>query len=212
MDQEVAGIWRPLAVSGRTQHSRQIALQRDLQLVAAFLVEADRRLHELLDFHELRFDRHDLRRRGSLRLACLRLAGFDVLPLLTTSAVLTAIIGLALQTTIANLFGGLSLQLDRTLVQGDWIETGRHSGRIVEIGWRSTQLITRDGDTLFLPNSQLVSGEVLNLSRPTGAHRASVRMNVPERYAPAAVRQAFGNAFDIDSLLVSHLGFSSSTP
>jgi hypothetical protein len=34
LDQEVAGIWRPLAVSGRTQHSRQVALQRDLQLVA----------------------------------------------------------------------------------------------------------------------------------------------------------------------------------
>jgi small-conductance mechanosensitive channel/CRP-like cAMP-binding protein len=127
-------------------------------------------------------------------LACLRIAGFDVLPLLTTSAVLTAIIGLALQATIANLFGGLALQLDRTLVQGDWIETGTHSGRIVEIGWRSTRLITRDGDTLFLPNSQLVSGEVLNLSRPTGAHRAEVRVSVHERYAPMTVRQTFVNA------------------
>lgn len=127
-------------------------------------------------------------------LACLRLAGFDVLPLLTTSAVLTAIIGLALQATIANLFGGLSLQLDRTLVQGDWIQTGSHSGRIVEIGWRSTRLITSDGDTLFLPNGQLVSGDVLNLSRPTGAHRAAVRLSVHERYAPTTVRQAFVDA------------------
>ena len=127
-------------------------------------------------------------------LVCLRLAGLDVLPLLTTSAVLTAVIGLALQATIANLFGGLSLQLDRTLVQGDWIETGKHSGRIVEIGWRSTRLITREGDTLFLPNGQLVSGEVLNLSRPTGAHRASVQISVHERYAPAQVRQALVEA------------------
>ena len=127
-------------------------------------------------------------------LACLRLAGFDVLPLLTTSAVLTAIIGLALQATIANLFGGLSLQLDRTLVQGDWIETGTHSGRIVEIGWRSTRLITSDGDTLFLPNSQLVSGDVLNLSRPTGAHRSAVGVSVHERYPPTTVRQTFTDA------------------
>ena len=115
---------------------------------------------------------------GVAVLACLRVAGFDVLPLLTTSAVLTAIIGLALQSTIANLFGGLSLQLDRTLEQGDWIETGSHSGRIVEIGWRSTRLLTRDGDTLFLPNSELLTGSVLNLSRPTGAHRVSVRMSL----------------------------------
>jgi hypothetical protein len=34
LDYEVAGIWRPLRVSGRTQHSRQVALQRDFQLVA----------------------------------------------------------------------------------------------------------------------------------------------------------------------------------
>jgi len=126
-------------------------------------------------------------------MVCLRLAGLDVLPLLTTSAVLTAIIGLALQAPIANLFGGLALQLDRTLGEGDWIETGRYSGRIVEIGWRSTRVVTREGDTLFLPNSQLLSGEVLNLSHPTGAHRASVRVSVHERHPPGVVRQFLVN-------------------
>jgi small-conductance mechanosensitive channel/CRP-like cAMP-binding protein len=125
---------------------------------------------------------------------CLRLAGLDVLPLLTTSAVLTAVIGLALQTTIANVFGGLALHLDRTLGHGDWIETGTHGGRIVEIGWRATQLVTREGDTLFLPNSQLVSGDVLNLSRPTGAHRASVHVSVHERHAPGMVRAVLADA------------------
>jgi small-conductance mechanosensitive channel/CRP-like cAMP-binding protein len=135
-------------------------------------------------------------------LVCLRLAGLDVLPLLTTSAVLTAIIGLALQAPIANLFGGLALQLDRTLDQGDWIETGSHSGRIVEIGWRSTRIITRAGDTLFLPNSELLSGEVLNLSRPTGAHRASVRISVHDRHPPGAVRQQLVNAIrDVPGVL-----------
>jgi len=127
-------------------------------------------------------------------LVCLRLAGLDVLPLLTTSAVLTAVIGLALQSTIANLFGGLSLQLDRTLGQGDWIQTGANSGRIVEIGWRSTRVVTKDGDTLFLPNSQLVSGEVLNLSRPTGAHRTQIRMSIHHRHPPGTVRQLLVDA------------------
>ena len=131
---------------------------------------------------------------GLAVLACLRVAGFDVLPLLTTSAVLTAVVGLALQSTIANLFGGLSLQLDRTLEQGDWIETGTHGGRIVEIGWRSTRLLTRDGDTLFLPNSELLSGSVLNLSRPTGAHRVSVRMGLHPLHPPGTVRQVMVDA------------------
>ena len=34
LDHEVAGIWRPLAVSGRTQHTGQITLQRDLEALA----------------------------------------------------------------------------------------------------------------------------------------------------------------------------------
>ena len=41
LDHEVAGIWRPLAVSGGAQHSRQVALQRDLQVLAIGL-EQDR--------------------------------------------------------------------------------------------------------------------------------------------------------------------------
>jgi small-conductance mechanosensitive channel len=86
-------------------------------------------------------------------MACLRLAGLDVLPLVTTSAVLDGGHRPRPAGPIANVFGGLALQLDRTLGQGDWIQTGTHSGRIVEIGWRSTRLITKDGDTLFLPNS-----------------------------------------------------------
>src|SRR6185503_10405570 len=87
----------------------------------------------------------------------LRLAGLDVFSLVTTSAVLTAIIGLALQSTIANVFSGLSLQVDRTLRHGEWIEVGSRVGKILEIGWRSTRIQTKDGDTVFVPNSELVS-------------------------------------------------------
>src|SRR5262249_27905721 len=74
----------------------------------------------------------------------LRLAGLDVFSLVTTSAVLTAIVGLALQSTIANVFGGLGLQLDRTLGHGEWIQVGDRIGRILELGWRSTPLVTPD--------------------------------------------------------------------
>src|SRR5262249_9575983 len=68
--------------------------------------------------------------------------GLDPLSLLTTSAVLTAVIGLALQNTIANLFAGLALHFDRTLGISDWIRVGEQVGRIAEIKWRSTLLWT----------------------------------------------------------------------
>jgi len=124
----------------------------------------------------------------ALVMGFLRLAGLDLFSLVTTSAVLTAVIGLALQSTIANVFGGLGLQLDRTLGRGEWIEVGSRVGRILEIGWRSTRIVTKDGDTVFVPNSELVAGEVLNFSRPTGAHRMTVRIGFDYRHPPGQVR------------------------
>jgi len=119
----------------------------------------------------------------------LRLAGLDVFSLVTTSAVLTAVIGLALQSTIANVFSGLGLQLDRTLRHGEWIEVGNRVGKILEIGWRSTRIQTKDGDTVFVPNSELISKEVLNFARPTGAHRMTVRIGFHYRHPPNEVRR-----------------------
>jgi len=124
----------------------------------------------------------------------LRLAGLDVFSLVTTSAVLTAIIGLALQSTIANVFGGLGLQLDRTLRHGEWIEVGGRVGKILEIGWRSTRIQTKDGDTAFVPNGELISKEVLKFAQPVGAHRMTVRIGFHYRHPPNEVREVLVRA------------------
>lgn len=124
---------------------------------------------------------------AALLIAFLRLQGLDLLSLVTTSAVLGAVVGLALQATIANVFGGISLQLDRTVGRGDWIRVGDRVGRIQEIGWRSTRIVTKDDDTVFVPNGELVTKEVLNYSRPTGRHRASIEVGFHYRHAPRDV-------------------------
>ena len=134
----------------------------------------------------------------------LRLAGLDVFSLVTTSAVLTAVVGLALQSTIANVFSGLGLQLDRTLRQGEWIEVGSHVGKILEIGWRSTRIQTKDGDTVFVPNSELVSKEVLNFGRPAGTHRMTVRIGFHYRHPPHEVRRVLLAAVRDTAGVVSH--------
>jgi small-conductance mechanosensitive channel len=132
----------------------------------------------------------------------LRLAGLDVFSLVTTSAVLTAVIGLALQSTIANVFSGLGLQMDRTLRQGEWIEVGSHIGKILEIGWRSTRIETKDGDTIFVPNSELVSKEVRNFARPNGAHRVTVRIGFHYRHPPNDVCRSLLDALrDVSGVL-----------
>ncbi len=120
--------------------------------------------------------------------------GLDPLSLLTTSAVLTAVIGLALQSTITNLFAGLSLHFDRTLGLNDWVQVGGKIGRIAEIGWRSTALRTEDGDLLIVPNGRLLDAEVANLSRPDNVQRMEVQLNFHYRHPPNEVKQVLLDA------------------
>lgn len=72
---------------------------------------------------------------------------------LTTSAILTAVIGLALQDTLGNLFAGLALHLERTVQVGDMVHSGEKIGTVEELSWRAIKLRTMEGNLLLVPNS-----------------------------------------------------------
>ena len=98
------------------------------------------------------------------------LGAFGVEPssLLTTSAVVTAVLGLSLQDTLGNLFAGLALQFQRPFNVGDWIQIdkeGLQIGQVLEINWRATRLTTGDSQELTVPNSLLARSVILNHSR-----------------------------------------------
>lgn len=109
--------------------------------------------------------------------------------LITTSAVLTAVVGLALQSTISNLFAGIVLNMDRSLSVGDWVQVGARTGQIAQIRWRSTILRTLDGNTVIIPNGQFTAQEVYNYSRPQPRHRIDVRVGLHYRHPPNEVRE-----------------------
>jgi small-conductance mechanosensitive channel/CRP-like cAMP-binding protein len=96
-----------------------------------------------------------------------RRAGFSVAGLITTSAVLTAVIGFSLQDTLGNMMGGLALQLDKSINVGDWVKLGpaQTTGRVTEIRWRYTAVETRDWDTVIIPNGALVKSQVTVIGR-----------------------------------------------
>jgi small-conductance mechanosensitive channel/CRP-like cAMP-binding protein len=86
--------------------------------------------------------------------------GVDLSSLVTTSAVFTAIFALASQETLSNLFGGIALQLERTLRVGDWVRSGTALGRVIEVRFRSTVLETAGGERIVVPNAELLKGRV----------------------------------------------------
>jgi small-conductance mechanosensitive channel/CRP-like cAMP-binding protein len=72
---------------------------------------------------------------------------------LTTSAIITAVIGLALQDTLGNLFAGLALHLEKTVQVGDMVRHANTYGTVEELSWRAIKLRTVEGNLLLMPNS-----------------------------------------------------------
>ena len=89
----------------------------------------------------------------------------DVTTLLGTSAVVSLVLGLALQDTLGNLFSGLSVQLEKPFEVGDHITVGQHTGKVVEIAWRSTRIETFRKEHITLPNSMIAKEAVKNFGR-----------------------------------------------
>jgi small-conductance mechanosensitive channel len=120
----------------------------------------------------------------------LRVRGVDLTSLLATSAVITAVVGLALQDTLGNLVGGMAIQFDESIHVGDWIRVDDLTGRVVEIRWRYTAVETRNWETVIIPNSVLVKNRFLVLGRRQGEPtqwRRWIWFNVDFRFAPDRV-------------------------
>jgi small-conductance mechanosensitive channel len=114
----------------------------------------------------------------------------DVTKVFTASVLTTAVIGLALQETLGNVMAGLALQLERDFEVGDWISLDdRISGRIREVRWRATTIVTKNGDLMLIPNSAITRATIVNFSRPTTAHRQWISVRVHFRHPPARVRE-----------------------
>ncbi len=114
----------------------------------------------------------------------------DVTKVFTASVLTTAVLGLALQDTLGNVVAGLALQLERDFEVGDWIslEKGGVMGRIREVRWRATTIVTKNGDLMLIPNAAITRGTIVNYSRPTAAHRQAVQVRVHFRHPPGQVR------------------------
>jgi small-conductance mechanosensitive channel/CRP-like cAMP-binding protein len=118
-------------------------------------------------------------------------AGLKPGELLATSAVLTVVLGLALQDTLGNLFSGLALQVGQHFQVGDWIEidSTTPAGRVLEIGWRATRLVTLDETEIIVPNSVIAKSVVRNHTRPSSIERRNIAFGAPYGVAPGRIEE-----------------------
>jgi small-conductance mechanosensitive channel len=111
--------------------------------------------------------------------AMLRLYDVDITPLLGAAGVAGIAVGFAAKDTVANFFGGIALYFDDTYKLGDYIvlDSGE-AGTVVEVGIRSTTLLTRDEVLVTVPNSALNAAKIVNESAPQRRRRIRVPVGV----------------------------------
>jgi small-conductance mechanosensitive channel/CRP-like cAMP-binding protein len=126
----------------------------------------------------------------------------QVTTLLATSALITVVLGLALQETLGNLFAGLALQLDQPYKQGDWIRVADIYGKVEEVTWRATKLKTLDNDYVIVPNGQIAKEVVKNHSFPEIPHSTRVTFGVNFHTSPNRVSKVVYEALShVDNVL-----------
>lgn len=110
--------------------------------------------------------------------------------ILTTSAIISVILGLALQDTLGNLFAGLALNLSRPYGVGEWIKVEGHEGKVMRMDWRSISIQTTLDTVIVIPNSTLAKKEIYNYSVPTPAHVRTLVIGVHYRNSPELVKKS----------------------
>lgn len=121
------------------------------------------------------------------------------------------IIGLALRNVILDIFIGLAVNFDRPFEIGDFIQvatsaTGGPAGRVIELNWRTTRLVTAEGNMIIVPNGKLGDMIVTNFSKPAPVSEFEmsvfVDFDVPSdralRVLNAAVRSVAGGTGILD--------------
>src|SRR5579862_8978388 len=113
-------------------------------------------------------------------------------------AVASAVLAIGIQQTIGNILGGIALQLDGSIHEGDWIqlENGKQ-GKVRAIRWRHTLVETRDWTTIVVPNVSLLGSNITILGWRDGQAvptRYWVYFQVDFRHAPTRVIQVVTEA------------------
>lgn len=111
---------------------------------------------------------------------------YRVTGLLLGGTVVAAVLGLALQDTLGNLFAGMSIHVERTFKVGDLIRSGDQTGVVEWASWRATKLRTFNNNVVVVPNA-LLAREKLEVFPRENLNARLVRVTAGYEYPPKKV-------------------------
>jgi len=93
--------------------------------------------------------------------------GFDISALIAGLGIGGLAFALASKDTVENMFGAFAILLDKPFTVKDRVAIDGVTGDVMEIGLRSTRILTLDHTELYIPNAKVVTNHIENISRPT---------------------------------------------
>jgi small-conductance mechanosensitive channel/CRP-like cAMP-binding protein len=114
--------------------------------------------------------------------------------LAATSGALAIVLGLAIQSTLSDVFAGIVLNTTEPFHIGNWVSLDGIEGTVMEMNWRATHLLNAKGNIVIVPNSVAVKTSIVNSSRPATLHGISIALEISPEKRPAHVVDALKRA------------------
>lgn len=108
----------------------------------------------------------------------LAIVGYSMENLAIFVGALSVGIGFGLQNIVNNFVSGLVVLFERPVKKGDWILVNGQEGIVKSIRIRSTELITFDKTSVIIPNADILSSELVNLTHHDHLGRAIIKISV----------------------------------
>jgi small-conductance mechanosensitive channel len=114
--------------------------------------------------------------------------------LAATSGALAIVLGLAIQSTLGDVFAGIVLNTTEPYHIGNWVSVDGVEGKVLEMNWRETHLLTGQGNVVIVPNAVAAKAKIVNNSRPSALHGVSITLEISPEERPARVLSALERA------------------
>ncbi|MFH1210064.1 MAG: mechanosensitive ion channel family protein [archaeon] len=114
----------------------------------------------------------------------------NITPFLASLGVAGIVLAFALQSTLGNIFGGISMILDKNVSVGDTIKlSSGESGVVEDVGIRSTKVRSFDNEIYIIPNGKLADSIIQNYAQPDISERIVIDFGVAYGTNPEKVRK-----------------------
>ncbi|MFD2857935.1 mechanosensitive ion channel family protein [Seohaeicola zhoushanensis] len=109
---------------------------------------------------------------------------------LAGSSLILAVLGFAIRNVVADTLSGIALGVEAPYRIGDWIDIEQVArGKVIEIGWRTTRVLTQDSTYMILPNSQIARRRITNYSAPKPQYRAQLSLKLAHEVSVDAAKE-----------------------